>query len=381
MELERFLAAKPLYYDTIDLERMPEAYESVRPHLKNGRIVHLIGTNGKGSTGRMLAELLRGEGLRVGHYTSPHILRFNERIWIDGEDVANEALEEAHGRLLRWLPPRMAEALSYFEYTTLLALVAFEGLDAVVFEAGLGGEFDATSVVERELSVVTPIGFDHQAFLGETIEEIATTKLRAIAKRAVVAPQPYGRSLEVAREIAAERGSELIEAETVVDAVRKRRIEAIGRKRGWPPFLRENGLTAFAAASVMLQRDPDVSVLGRVRLRGRFERVLPNVVVDVGHNPLAARAVVEALDSRRPILVYNALEDKDVEEVLAILAPHVCKLELIPIENERAMALETVVSTAKRYGLETSMFEGVRDDKEYLVFGSFFVAEAFFKSI
>ncbi|WP_457595691.1 bifunctional folylpolyglutamate synthase/dihydrofolate synthase [Hydrogenimonas sp.] len=379
MQLNQFLDRKPLFYDTIDLSRMPRAYATVLPHLKKGRILHLVGTNGKGSTGRMLAELLRGAGLRVGHYSSPHILKFNERIWIDGEDVSDEALEEAHERLMRWLPTEMAEALSYFEYTTLLALVAFEGLDAVVFEAGLGGEFDATSVVERELTIVTPIGFDHQAFLGDTIEAIATTKLRAIAKRAVVAPQPYRETVAVARRIAAEKGSSLLFVEESLTPFQKERIEAIGRAKGWPPFLRRNGMTAFAAARMFLGEDPDLAPLQRVRLRGRFERIAPNIVVDVGHNPLAARAVAETLDDRMPVLVYNALADKDIDEVLAILAPVVSRLELIAIENDRAVDAERIADAAARYGLEIREFREAKADEAYLVFGSFAVAEAFFK--
>ena len=379
MKLNDFLLSKPLYYDKIDLSRMPNAYSMVKEMLDPGRIVHLIGTNGKGSTGRILAELLRSRGLRVGHYSSPHILRFNERIWIDGSDISDEALQSAHEKLIGHLPKSVAESLSYFEYTTLLALVAFEGLDFVVFEAGLGGEFDATSVVERELSVVTPIGFDHQAFLGDTIERIASTKLRSVAERAVVAKQPFAEVDDLARKIAAEKGCELHFAEELLEKSDKDRVESICRARGWPRFLAQNAATACAAASVIFEEPCDPSVLEEVSVPGRFEKIAENVILDVGHNAMAAEAVAIALDSLKPVLVYNALADKDVEEILKIFAPHISALELIEIEGARAMERVKIVEAAEKAGMEVREFRGVESDRNYLVFGSFHVAEAFLK--
>ena len=225
-----FLDSKPFYYKEIDYERIHRAYARIRERIAHPPAIHIVGTNGKGSTGRMIAHLARSSGmengewriengektensqfsilnsqLSVGHYTSPHILRFNERIWIDGEEVSDEDLEAGHRRLYAMLGAQMSEALSYFEYTTLLALLLFEECDLIVLEAGLGGEHDATNVVENKiLTVVTPIGLDHQAFLGESIEEIAETKLRSVAPggRVLLAKQPYDEVYEVAEQIA-----------------------------------------------------------------------------------------------------------------------------------------------------------------------------------
>ncbi len=379
MSFEEFLNSKPLFYDKIDLERMPEAYGYVENSLGNYRIVHIVGTNGKGSTGRILAELLVEEGFSVGHYTSPHILRFNERIWIDGSDISDEALQESHEKLMGWLSKETADALSYFEYTTLLALVAFEKCDIVVLEAGLGGEFDATSVTKRELSVITPIGFDHQAFLGETIEEIAGTKLRCMAKDVVISPQPYDETLQIAGNIAKERGSTLYFPSKLLSETLIEEIEEYSKRKGWPFFISENAATAFAAAKILTGKVPDPSSLESVKLKGRFERIAPNVILDVGHNPLAARAVAAALDLKRPVLVYNAFEDKDVDEVLKILAPFVERVEIIEVENQRVMAPERLKKAIESAGLQSGEFEGVKEDEEYLVFGSFAVAEAFLK--
>jgi len=201
MKLFDFLNQKPLYYKEIDHERVHLAYALLKPQVKHPKTVHIVGTNGKGSTGRMLAHLAYKSGLSVGHYSSPHILKFNERIWLNGLDASDEILEIAHQKLFGILGQEMSEALSYFEYTTLLAFIVFEDCDLMVLEAGLGGEYDATNVCDKELSIITPIGIDHQAFLGETIEEIAATKIRSIQKKVLLAPQVYDEVGEVAKEI------------------------------------------------------------------------------------------------------------------------------------------------------------------------------------
>ncbi|WP_236617361.1 Mur ligase family protein [Lebetimonas sp. JS032] len=188
-KLNKFLEKKPLFYKEIDLKRMPKAFNLIKNNINLKPVIHIIGTNGKGSTGRFLAHTLLKKGYSVGHYTSPHILKFNERIWINGKDIDDEDLEIAHSRLQKLLPEKVSESLSYFEYTTLLAAIAFEGLDFVIMEAGLGGEFDATAVFDKKITLITPIDYDHQNFLGNSIKEIATTKLNAIEKEAIIGKQ------------------------------------------------------------------------------------------------------------------------------------------------------------------------------------------------
>jgi dihydrofolate synthase/folylpolyglutamate synthase len=188
--LNTFLENKPLFYETIDYTRMPRIYSRIKTYFNLPKIVHIIGTNGKGTTGRFLATALVSLGFKVGHYTSPHILKFNERIWLNGANVSDALLEEYHTKLLQILTKQEAAALSYFEYTTLLAMLLYsDKSEYVILEAGLGGEYDATSVFDNVLTLVTPIDIDHEAFLGDTIEAIAQTKLNAIKKTAIVAKQ------------------------------------------------------------------------------------------------------------------------------------------------------------------------------------------------
>jgi len=409
MTFSSFLENKPLYYKEIDHTRVHNAYAILKPHLKQPRTIHVVGTNGKGSTGRMIAYLAWRQGMEderwkredevkilhgdadqnhqskksVGHYTSPHILKFNERIWLNGEDVSDEVLEAAHQKLFGILGKEMSEALSYFEYTTLLAFVVFENCDLMVLEAGLGGEFDATNVCHKELSVITPIGVDHQAFLGASIKEIAATKIRSIQKQVLLAPQPYAEVLEVAEKIAADAGATLVvskrEKDQRQEAIRKGHpceLEAIAKAKGWPDFLRENAAVAMQALELM-HMAYDVNDLKALELFGRFYPLSKNIRIDVGHNPLAARAIVKAMETET-VLIYNSLDDKDYAEVLRILKPKLKRVEIIEIESQRATTLEAIEEALEREGLDHSMFDGSMDkDERYLVFGSFYTVEAF----
>ena len=383
MALTKFLDAKPLYYKEIDYERVHIAYAMLKPHIKHPRTVHVVGTNGKGSTGRMVVHLASKSGLNVGHYTSPHILKFNERIWIDGLDSSDEVLEVAHQRLFAILGQEMSDALSYFEYTTLLAFIVFENCDLMVLEAGLGGEFDATNVCDKELSIITAIGIDHQAFLGETIEEIAATKIRSIQKQALLAPQVFDEVVEVAREIANDVGASLVLTQ-IFEGIHKGypydMLQEIAKQNAWGDYLIDNANVALQALDI-LNIKYDIDNLKTLELFGRFYQLTDNIRIDVGHNPLAASAIEKAVDEK-VVLIYNSLDDKDYEEVLRILKPKVKRVEIIPIDSQRATTLEKIEKALKTVDLEYSYFENKTNDTEnYLVFGSFYVVEEFLKKM
>jgi len=374
-----FLENKPLYYKEIDHKRVHVAYGLLKPHIRQPRTVHIVGTNGKGSTGRIIAHLATKSGLCVGHFSSPHILKFNERIWLDGEDASDVLLEFAHQKLFTILGKEMSDSLSYFEYTTLLSFVVFENCDLMVLEAGLGGEFDATNVCDKELSVITPIGIDHQAFLGETIEEIAGTKIRSIQKQVLLAPQVYDEVVDVAREIAQEKGAELFSAERLEFNVEKE-LEQLVKERSWGDYLAENATVALHALDI-LNITYDISELKSLELFGRFYLLSENIRIDVGHNPLAARAIEKALD-KKVVLIYNSLDDKDYEEVLRILKPKVKHVQIIPIHSQRATTLSEIEEAVEKVGISYDYFGGEIDKEEhYLVFGSFYVVEAFLNKI
>lgn len=377
MSLESYLDSKPLYYSEIDYERFPQAYESIKSHLPKPKIVHLIGTNAKGSTGRFLANALFLSGKKTGHYTSPHILKFNERIWIDGSDISDEALEAAHAKLEQILDRDISRGLSYFEYTTLIAMIAFSDCEYVVLEAGLGGEYDATAVFDKVLSIFTPIDFDHSAFLGDSIKSIATTKLNAMSKNALVGFQSHSEVVDIAKEIALSKGADVAFLDNGVSEDISILAHKIATKNSLPHYMRDN-LTLAMSAFAMLNLEIDESYFSTTPIFGRLSKIADNITLDVGHNAQAARAIAKAFDGKKVVLIYNSYSDKDYKEILKTLSNIIKRVEIISVEDERITPRDEMVDAIVSLGLEYRDFSTIGDD-EYLVFGSFSVAESFLK--
>ncbi|MDY0121829.1 MAG: bifunctional folylpolyglutamate synthase/dihydrofolate synthase [Sulfurimonas sp.] len=383
--IHQFLEQKPLFYAEIDTTRMPRIYEKVKTFLGTPKIIHIIGTNGKGTTGRFLASALHKKGLDVGHYTSPHILHFNERIWRNGVDVSDRALEDAHTKLQEILSEQESQSLSYFEYTTLLAMFVFAACDYVVLEAGLGGEFDATAVFENILTLVTPIDIDHQSFLGETLQEIASTKLRAMQKSCILAEQKFSEVYTIAQDIAQERGCKLFSVQECLKQSDKETIEQIAQELKLPSYLREN-LKLSISALLFLGFEYSLQDFTDARLFGRMSSLAENIIVDVGHNPLAARSIKEALVGEKYTLIYNTYKDKDYKEILTILSPIIESVEILDVEEPRIVAREQLERCLSELKIKYKHFDAARFQKEcqdrakkYLVFGSFSVVEKFLK--
>ncbi|WP_457564070.1 bifunctional folylpolyglutamate synthase/dihydrofolate synthase [Caminibacter pacificus] len=371
MSVSEFLNRKPLFYKEIDVLRMPRAYNLIRNKIKIPPVIHIIGTNGKGSTGRFLAHTLLKRGYKVGHYTSPHIMKFNERIWINGENISDEFLEEVHQKLQKLLPKNVIDSLSYFEYTTFLAALSFEGLDFVIMEAGLGGEFDATNVFEKEISLVTTIDLDHQSFLGDNIIDIATTKLNSIQNEAIIGKQIH----EDVEWVVQKKINEGKKIYKYLDFFEIDEIEELKKEFKFAKFLFPNFLLAM---SYLKKRGISFSPkdLDDLRLPGRFEEIEKDLWIDVGHNPLAAREIVKSLP-KKVNLVYNTYADKDYEEILKILKPKINKLYLIDVKNDRIEEKEKRKKTAEKLGIDVEEFKKIK--KPMLVFGSFSVVEEFLK--
>ena len=392
MSLAKFLDGKPLYYKEIDYGRIIRAYNTIKGHLKPFKIIHIIGTNGKGSTGRFLAQILSQNGAKVGHYTSPHIFKFNERFWLNGEVASDEILERAHERLQALLSDEYKIKTSYFEYMTLLSAVLFEGCDYFVCEAGMGGVLDATNVFEKELSIFTPIGFDHTAILGNSLEEISRTKFEAMGKRAILNDEMNEISVAIAKEIASEKGATLSFPREILTKENLNEIANYADKFNLPEFLRSNLTLAYAAAKI-LDSSIDIKKLGALSLRGRCEKIVSNLYVDVGHNELGAKAVAkkfsqEEFSGKKLTLVYNSFLDKDFKAVLAALKPVVEDVLLYHYHCEgRELGGELINKALNELEISHREFKpsDMNDIKEakngkiYLAFGSFHLAEAFLK--
>lgn len=378
MRVKEYLNSKPLYYEKIDYTRMPRVYEKIKCNLVTPKIIHVIGTNGKGTTGRFLANALYSIGFNTGHYTSPHILEFNERIWLNGLNISDAELESAYEELQKALTKEDADSLSYFEYTTLLAAVIFKKCEYVVMEAGLGGEHDATSVFEKSLTLVTPIGYDHEAFLGANIEQIAATKLNAVQNNAIIATQNYDEVYSVANKISEERALNIYRVNQHITTADREKIDEISEILSLAPYLKDN-LTLSVAALNFLNLKYEIKDFKYKPLFGRVTKISDNITIDVGHNVLAAQGIVKALEGNKYVVVYNSYKDKNYKEILLILKPIILHVEIIAINDQRAESLENIKNTLKNLKIEYTIFKEIRSELNYLVFGSFSVVERFLR--
>lgn len=378
MRLQKYLDNKPLYYDKIDYTRMSKVYKKVKSSLKLPKIIHIIGTNGKGTTGRFLANALHSIGFKTGHYTSPHILEFNERIWIDGQNASDDLLENSHKELQKLLTVEEADSLSYFEYTTLLSIIAFKECEYVVMEAGLGGERDATAVFPKCLTLVTPIAHDHEAFLGSNIKDIATTKLNAVQNSAILAFQKYDEIYEVAQKLSIKNSLNMYKIHEFLDNEDKQKIQIISENLSLAEYLKQN-LSLSISALKFLKIRYEILNFKNMPLFGRFTKLNKNIIVDVGHNSLAASSIVNELRGNKYIIIYNSYKDKNYNEILNILKSIALHVEIIEIDDKRVESIELIQNALKTLDIQYKIFKEINPNDNYLVFGSFSVVEAFLR--
>lgn len=338
----------------LGLERMERALDALGRPERRLRILHVAGTNGKGSTCAMAAQALVEAGHRTGLYTSPHLVRFNERIAVDGAPVDDPTLDRLAAEVRRRCPWHDAgpdgERLTYFEFATLMALVHFaeQRVDAAVVEVGLGGRFDATNAVRPLACAVARIGLDHTEMLGDTLAAIAREKAGIFKPGvpAVVTDAQPPEALEVLRAEAARRGAPL----QVVPARYPGPISLAGAHQ------QENAALAAAALRLLdgagLRVPPDAIGRGieRARWPGRLETV-GGVLLDGAHNPDGAAALASALRALHgpsPVeLVFGVLADKDHRAMLHALAPAVRGLHLVAPRSPRARATAAYLPLAR----------------------------------
>ncbi|KIH85980.1 bifunctional tetrahydrofolate synthase/dihydrofolate synthase [Pseudomonas batumici] len=375
------------------------------------RVVTVTGTNGKGSTCAFVAALLQAQGLKVGVYSSPHLLRYNERVQINGVEATDAQLCEAFVALEAG---RGETSLTYFEMGTLAALWLFEraGLDVVVLEVGLGGRLDTVNVVDADLAVVTSIGVDHAEYLGNTRESVAFEKAGIFRPGAPALcgdlnpPQPL---LDKARELGSPfflRGRDFDLGITDLNW-QWRGVDRRGQvvELHDLPLLdlpMENAALALQAYLLMdLPWQPEriAQALQGTRIAGRLDRRKLNwqgkslsLMLDVGHNPHAAEYLAERLACSplkgRRLAVFGLLSDKDLEGVVAPLARDIQHWAVTPLQTPRSRPATELQAVLAARGAPVSVYDSVAAalegqcaqataDDEILLFGSFFcVAEA-----
>jgi dihydrofolate synthase/folylpolyglutamate synthase len=341
------------------------------PH-RGQRYVHIAGTNGKGSVAAMVESILRTSGLKVGFYSSPHLVRFTERFRINGKEIPSETaaglVEELTGVISATHPP------TFFEVATAMGLIYFarEKVDIAVMEVGMGGRLDATNVIRPDVSVITNISFDHQAYLGNRLEEIAGEKA-GIIKRGIdlvtAATQP--RVLELFRKACKERKAPFWR---VGQDIRYRatgnKINYYGLKRRLKDlelglagsYQHRNAALALSVIELLERRGLRVSEehirkgLKSADWPGRLQVVSrePLLILDGAHNPGAVRCLSEAIRRgfryKRLILVLGVMADKDVGGVLRGIVPMADSVLFTRPEYYRAADPETLMRAASPLG-------------------------------
>jgi dihydrofolate synthase/folylpolyglutamate synthase len=320
----------------LGLDRMNVLLAALGDPHRHGAFVHVAGTNGKGSTCAMIEAGLRAAGIRTGLYTSPHLVEPTERIRVAGRESTREefarVFERVHDAAERLIAGGALEAHpTYFETVTAMAFLLFrdQGVETTVLEVGLGGRLDATNVVLPRLAVITPVDFDHEAFLGKSIESIAAEKAGILkpAVPAVIAPQRR----EAAEVLRAAAPRAVWASDWTVEGLaltaegcrfRARHLEVECPLAGEHQV--ENALTAAITLDAL---GVPPAGIRQARWPGRLERVSasPEVILDGAHNPAGARALARYIErfygDRRVWLIYGAMRDKAVEEMAAILFP------------------------------------------------------------
>ena len=384
--------------------------------------VHVGGTNGKGSVVAILDAILRRAGLKVGRYTSPHLLSFGERIHVDGKPVSDEdvfSFLEDHWAFIQ------RNHCTFFEVATAMALDAFSrsGVDVAVVEVGLGGTYDATSVVNTILAAITRIDYDHTDRLGSTLPQIAANKAGILrSNQPVVIGDQHPEVFDVLKSRAEETRSAYYRAAGIAElsslSVSPRGICGTARIRHSTEALQiehfklpltgsfqvENLTTALACCHLLADSFKGVNEaaiaagLSRVNWPGRLSELQqhPTLILDVGHNPGAVRAVLKSVRSiwkpARLITLFSALRDKDVAGMMSILKDGTDRGFIVPLLPPRGLTRDEIGQMAAQIGWDAEALptveeglaramDGTGEDDLILVIGSHLLAEEVLKKL
>ncbi|WNB77672.1 bifunctional tetrahydrofolate synthase/dihydrofolate synthase [Methylomonas koyamae] len=393
----------------LGLARVAGVYRQLNPTQAKPLTVTVGGTNGKGSCVAMLEAIYRAQGYKVGAYTSPHILRYNERIRIDGQAVADADICRVFSRIDA---ARGETSLSYFEFGTLAALCLFAeaGLDVQLLEVGLGGRLDAVNIVDPDVALVTTIALDHVDWLGNTVEAIGREKA-GIFRQSVPAVIGDAAAPASLRQVAERIGAKVYQLEHDF-AYRKQgeTWEWQGGGRAFrdlpaPAFKGEhqyrNAAAVLMAVSALQERLPvdDAAIRAGLRqasLQGRFQLIAgkPRVLLDVGHNPQAVGTLIDYLRDYFPAATIHAvfamMRDKDIATVVQMMRERVARWYLAPLDNPRAAEPALIESHFRQLDMAnvdsgfadfSAAFQAARaaagPDELVLVFGSFFLVSEY----
>ncbi len=327
----------------LGLENIVRLLEKLgNPH-KDLKFIYITGTNGKGSVTAMIDSILRQAGYNAGMFTSPHLVKYNERIRINGKMISDEDIKE----LIKIIRPHAEEfGCTFFEATTALAMLYFKDkVDYVALEVGMGGELDATNVVNPLVSVITKVSLDHQNHLGKTIEKITLTKSGIIKENKPVVTGAKGKALEIIKKVSSERGSKLF--------VVKNRKKTI-----LPGDFQEDNAAIAAETIKVLNKFYNLGIsneclnagLMGVKWPGRLD-FRNGLLMDGAHNPDGISALTKELKKRKTkniVIVFGAMKDKNYAEMLEMLEPFASDIILTKTKLDRAAFPEKMAEYTKK---------------------------------
>ncbi len=310
----------------------------------DAQVIHVAGTNGKGSTCAMIDSIARACGRRSGLFTSPHLIDFRERIQVSGRQIPEENCAAMLSEL-RLMCERMETHPTFFEITLVLAMRWFRecGCELIVLETGMGGRLDATTAVPADVCVITPIGMDHMQWLGDTIEKIAAEKagIFVAGKPAISAPQEPG-----ARVVLEQHANETrAPLEFVEGPLLGYPLALAGVHQQWNAAL---AVAALHAAGLPLREESVRYGLSHVNWPGRFEEIQPGVILDGAHNVHSAAILAQTwrmiFPGKKPTLVFSAVAAKDITGILEVLAPLAARILLCPVDSPRAVPTDELAA-------------------------------------
>jgi len=403
--------SRPQHIIDLGLERVKEVGTALKVLDFSCPVITVAGTNGKGSTVAVLATLLQAAGLNVGAYTSPHLLRFNERIQINGQSVSDDALCEAFSMVEKY---SALNGLTFFEYTTLAAFVVFQkaspALDVIILEVGLGGRLDAVNVIAPSMAIFTSISIDHAEILGDTREEIAQEKAGILRSNipVIISEQAYLGSLQKALQD--HQNPYVVEGKDFAytdDSYQEWRFQNIVTelpKFNLPASSVSLALAAYTVFSKLFYSLPDISevinYIENVTMMGRFQTIqvegIP-VILDVAHNPASARQLAKMLQQHtdnKVIAVWASLQDKDLSNIVKPMLSRVSEWFVGGLEQvARAAPLALLEQTLKTQGAQCmSAYDSLlgafkaalkrcKAGDHVVVFGSFYTVSSVLRTL
>ena len=364
----------------LGLERVNHVWSRVKSKFGISKIanfqISVAGTNGKGSTIRCLEQILKFHGYKVGSFYSPHILKFNERIKLDGISVGDQAITESF-KIIEVL--RHDVSLTYFEFNTLCALLIFSKsqLDFVLLEVGMGGRLDAVNIIDSDIAILTSIGLDHQQWLGNTRYEIGCEKLGIAreGKSLLIGETDFPEDLDnlidelgtntyrINKEFTLTSGASNIDELCIT---KNKQIEKFG-KLAQTSILNINkalAIQALTIAGIKIQREQTIELLDQLVIEGRQYKVEykgVNLILDVAHNPQAAERLAENLHANGKIYaVASVLDDKDWNAIVGKLASVFDAWFIGQInDNKRAANAYQLFEMIRMRNLEGKVFESI----------------------